>query len=378
MLLRAHQSGCTQPRLLILSDDAELLRLMIEGLNRPCMKPERVATDDPCGVSCECGLDGRPCVQVIDSLHRLYEGDLERWDVLLCGSMLDDGSGFDALAFARGMRPDMPVIMTAPPGESALAVEAIRAGAADVLLATAGNMLSLPLAIEKSLAQHRTKRENERLQADLARSVAETAVKNRQLEALIEQLETMARTDELTGLCNRRWFNLMLERAWAEAIRSGTPLAFAMMDLDGFKTINDHRGHQRGDELLRLAGRVIQANSRTVDLPARYGGDEFCILMPHTHVWEAAKVMQRITDAFAVAMQKIGEEGQSLSMSVGVSHIDVTRPSNADQLVLHADEALYAAKDAGKRCIMIREPRQAVPFEESVQSGAPVLLAPKP
>lgn len=368
-----------RPRLLILEDDADVLQVMLEGLGRPCCAPEKALRDggEARGdfaekLSCDCADAGlQPCVHIVRTLRELHRTDLEQWDVALCASSLMDGSGLDALAFVRGSCPELPLILTGPPGEAALAVESIRAGAADFLLTTGTNLLALPVSIEKCLAQQRIRQENARLQADLSRSLAETAVKNRQLQTLIQQLETMARTDELTGLCNRRWFNLMLERSWAEALRSGNPLAFAMMDLDGFKAVNDWRGHQKGDELLRMTGRVIQANSRVVDLPARYGGDEFCMLLPNTDHEEAATVLRRIASAFDNAMVDIRmAEGRTLSMSVGISHINLSRPASANQLVLHADEALYAAKSAGKSRIMLRHAHGVVPHETADMRGA--------
>jgi len=183
---------------------------------------------------------------------------------------------------------------------------------------------------------------------------------------VIHQLESMARTDELTGLFNRRWFNLMLQGTWAEATRNNLPLACMMIDLDGFKSVNDLLGHHQGDDLLRLAAKVIRANCREVDVPARFGGDEFSILMPHTRAEEAALVAQRVLrefdrsivsfNAHHEALQKPSLASRfTLSMSIGLSHVDVSRPINAEQLVNHADEAMYAAKGAGKRCVMMRE-----------------------
>lgn len=345
----------TPHRLLIVEENRDIVRLMLGGLSRDCCDLSAMAgraTHLPAACRCD-----QACCVVISSLRDLHRADLSEFDVVICASSLPDGSGLDALAYVRGVRPELCVILTGEVSDTPLAVEAIRAGAVDFLVATRGDLRTLPLAVEKCLAHHRIRLENDRLQDDLSRSLAETAVKNRQLQGLIERLETLTRTDELTGLCNRRWLNMALDRAWAESLRHGTPLAFAMIDLDGFKAINDQFGHQRGDEVLKMSARVLQANSRSVDLPARYGGDEFCILMPQTHPHDAVRVSQRIVEAFQIASDGWNAAEAPLGMSIGLSHVEVGHPASVTQLVAQADEALYAAKAAGKnRVVMFGTP----------------------
>jgi diguanylate cyclase (GGDEF)-like protein len=307
---------------------------------------------------------GCPCT-IIASLGELHAMDLALFDVVICSTTLADASGLDALAYIQGVRADIPVILIG--SDPALAIEAIRGGALDCLIInSAQDYHMLPLAVEKCLVHQRVRLENEQLHTDLRRSLSELAVTNQQLQNVIHQLESMARTDELTGLFNRRWFNLMLQGTWAEATRNNLPLACMMIDLDGFKSVNDLLGHHQGDDLLRLAAKVIRANCREVDVPARFGGDEFSILMPHTRAEEAALVAQRVLrefdrsivsfNAHHEALQKPSLASRfTLSMSIGLSHVDVSRPINAEQLVNHADEAMYAAKGAGKRCVMMRE-----------------------
>jgi diguanylate cyclase (GGDEF)-like protein len=240
--------------------------------------------------------------------------------------------------------------------DSSVAVEAIRGGAVDfIAVSNPGCLDDLPLTAEKCLVHQRMMNDNERLHRDLKTSLADLAVTNQQLQSVIRQLEVMARTDELTGLANRRWFNLMLEGHWAEALRHGLPLACLMIDMDEFKRVNDLCGHTHGDDLLRLAARVLRANCREVDVPARFGGDEFCVLMGHTQPAEAMLVAQRVQREFEVAVS--GREAQEprVGMSIGVSHIMLSRPASAEQLLRHADEAMYAAKAAGKHCVMLRQ-----------------------
>lgn len=367
----AHDHYSERPRLLIIHDDPEIVRSMLAAVSRACCGPTCIGgpdgADAPWHVTCSCAERGaeHPCFVVLSTLRELHGFDLSTCDVVICASSLDDGSGLDALAYLRGIRPDVPVIIAGDDSESPFAVEAIRAGAADFLITSSGELHMLPLAIEKCLAHQHIRQENEQLQDDLRQSLSETAMKNRQLQSLIHQLETMARTDDLTGLYNRRWLNLMLERTWSDAVRHGLPLAFIMIDLDGFKPINDALGHLKGDELLQMTARVLDTNCRQVDFPARYGGDEFCILMPNTLPNEAALVALRVQRAFISAQHARITGEMELGMSIGLSHVMLSKPANTDQLITHADEALYAAKNAGTNLLMVRERDKPVLLEQS-------------
>ena len=282
--------------------------------------------------------------EVIATQREFFDTDPATWDLIITASHITDGSGFDVLSYVQGLRPDVPVIVTGTPDEADAAVEAVRAGAADYLMLTGHEMISLPVTVQKCLALQVIRTENDDLHAELSHSLSELAVANRELQQMIQRLEIAARTDDLTKLSNRRWLNLMLDSRWEEATRNGIPLAFLMIDLDGFKSFNDTFGHQKGDEVLRLAARVLEANCRSIDVSARFGGDEFCILMPHTDPDSAVRVANRIALAFDEAVTAVAGAEVHVSMSVGVSHWQVTNPVNADELVRHADIAMYAAK----------------------------------
>src|SRR5439155_3897172 len=117
------------------------------------------------------------------------------------------------------------------------------------------------------------------------------------------------------------------------------------------KLLNDTHGHQVGDQLLIAAGKVIGANMRRMDVAARYGGDEFVLLLPHASAEDAAVVAQRIINDFAVAAQTTMRRPCAVTMSVGVSSIKKNHPSGADQLIALADAALYKAKQGGRNRI---------------------------
>ena len=229
-------------RFLIVESDDECLAHLRRALRPVCSVESSSSPANPPPTPAK----GRSTCDVVRSLAELHEYELAALELVICAVNLPDGSGLDALAFLRGMRQDLAVLVTGMPEDSTIAVEAIRAGATDFIVVPSHDLKTLPLTVEKCLAHQRIKHENDRLQRELSHSLAELEVKNRQLETVIRQLEVMARTDELTGLANRRWLNLMLTGMWAEATRHDLPLALAMMDLDGFKAVNDTCGHQRG------------------------------------------------------------------------------------------------------------------------------------
>ncbi|MHC4101951.1 MAG: diguanylate cyclase [Planctomycetota bacterium] len=321
--------------------------------------------------------EGDVCCQVLESLGMLYGFDLRRAELVICATDLPDGSGLEALDYLRSRTPHIPVILVGAPDDAAMAVEAIQAGAMDFVTSTGHDLPTLPLVVEKCLAQQRVKQENERLQADLSSSLTELAVKNRQLQAVVRQLEAMARTDDLTGLCNRRSLNEMLERAWEAAVEKGQPLAFMMIDVDDFKSVNDINGHLHGDELLRRIGTLIESNCRQGDVAARYGGDAFCVLMPDCEAAVAVRVAQRILLAYE-QMHRDRRPGEPRTgMSIGVAHIDLSRPGDTEALIRHADEALYAAKTAGKHRVMVRDHHGVRNAQAMLPKGPVEIRAPK-
>jgi len=161
------------------------------------------------------------------------------------------------------------------------------------------------------------------------------------------QLRELASRDSLTGLYNRRHFNEVLERRFAEAVRYETGLTCVMIDLDEFKSANDQFGHQLGDGLLALAATTIVSQLRTPDLAARFGGDEFVILLPQTNQDRARVLAARIMEKFA---RDVTERfpGLNVRMSVGIASLGSLDLPDADALVRAADQALYSAKAAGK------------------------------
>lgn len=318
-----------------------------------CLRLLVVASDDETGARLREVLGAEPEFLVCADLAALRAAPLEGVDLVISAVRLRDGSGFEVPDVVHG-RAEVPVILASALPDGAMAAAAIRSGALDLVVLDDAGLRLLPHTIDKCLAHHRLRQHRDRLTRALRASLAEFESRNAQLVKVIGQLETKARTDDLTGLANRRWLNVRIESEWAEATRNDLPLACLMMDLDCFKRLNDERGHQRGDQLLRTVGRVIRANCRDVDVAARYGGDEFCLLMPHTEPDEAVMVAERILTAFEVAMDMTPGDDPRVGMSIGVAHRQVSRPRDADHLLVHADEALYEAKALGRNQVVFR------------------------
>ncbi|HUS44730.1 MAG TPA: diguanylate cyclase, partial [Phycisphaerae bacterium] len=162
------------------------------------------------------------------------------------------------------------------------------------------------------------------------------------------KLEELATTDELTGLANRRRFMEILQTEIQRAKRHELPLALVMLDVDGFKAINDTHGHVFGDRVLVEFAKTLRGGARACDTTARYGGDEFMILMPETRVEEAVGAVERVRKAFSQRTISDGRRSLQVTVSAGVSGRQTDGVTTADGLVRLADEALYAAKHAGR------------------------------
>src|SRR6267143_2718294 len=162
------------------------------------------------------------------------------------------------------------------------------------------------------------------------------------------ELERLVVSDPLTGLYNRRYLVDRLAQEMNRVDRYGGTLAFAMIDLDGCKPVNDKYGHVFGDRLLRAVASEISRSLRTPDVAARYGGDEFAVILPQTQPEGALRVCERIRKAVDQLALNAGDEPVSVTASLGVANYPGELISTAEELVHAADEALYGAKRGGK------------------------------
>jgi diguanylate cyclase (GGDEF)-like protein len=169
----------------------------------------------------------------------------------------------------------------------------------------------------------------------------------------LRRAEALSVTDDLTQLYNSRYLNLVLRRESKRASRNGRPLSLLFMDLDGFKAVNDTYGHLAGSRALVEAAAVIRRSARETDVVARFGGDEFALVLPDTGSEGAAAVGDRIRERIA-AHAFLEDAGLNihLTLSVGVATLpDVA--ASAEELVRSADTAMYQVKGSGKNGIFI-------------------------
>ena len=165
-------------------------------------------------------------------------------------------------------------------------------------------------------------------------------------------LKSLAASDGLTGLANRRTFDQTLSMEWSRALRTKKPLSLVLADVDHFKLYNDRHGHQRGDECLRTVASLLERSTRPADLCARYGGEEFAIILPETDHTGACRFTERLRKELALVNVSHGALGAGpfVTLSMGVATQVPREGLDGDWLLKQADEALYAAKHSGRDC----------------------------
>ena len=259
-----------------------------------------------------------------EGLAKLTTGDA---DVCLLDYRLDRGTGIDMLREARRLSIDTPMIMMTAADSDEVDIAALEAGAVDFLLKAE----LTPRLLERSVRY---------------------AVK---LGATLRQLREQALRDELSGLLNRRELQSLLQNEWLRAVRFKRPFALGIADIDHFKRVNDTYGHPIGDRVIRHVGQVLETTLRRLDRVARFGGEEFAILMPETGRREAGIAMERVRAALAQAPCVLPEQGVQIpvTLSIGVA-VPLEDADSPDALIAAADRRLYAAKRAGRDAVRCR------------------------
>jgi diguanylate cyclase (GGDEF)-like protein/PAS domain S-box-containing protein len=185
-----------------------------------------------------------------------------------------------------------------------------------------------------------------------AKNLLESA--HRELQQSLTREQLLARTDDLTGLYNRRYFFKLAAREFSASVRYQRAFSIIMFDVDGFKRINDSFGHLTGDKALALVAQVTAAQMRASDMLARYGGDEFVILLPQTSAQQALAIAERIHASMAAARLETDKGGLSLTLSLGIAELNpASQNEMVESVIRRADEAMYAAKQAGQNRIVI-------------------------
>jgi diguanylate cyclase (GGDEF)-like protein len=180
----------------------------------------------------------------------------------------------------------------------------------------------------------------------------------KELESTSAQLKEFSFKDEVTGLYNRRFFSIRLEEEVSRYRRFNHPVSVVLLDLDGFKAVNDDLGHGAGDETLRAMAEILLKQSRGINVICRYGGDEFAVLLVETSKSGARLYADRIR---YVLSTWTFTHGRRVTASFGIASLPEDVAPAAEELIRAADEALYAAKRAGKNRVSVHEDVAAVP-----------------
>jgi diguanylate cyclase len=191
--------------------------------------------------------------------------------------------------------------------------------------------------------------QNQALHYQLESSTAEIKT----LKENLEDVQKEALTDGLTGIANRKNFDISLRREAMDAMENGAPLCLIMADIDHFKNFNDTHGHQTGDHVLRFVGSMLTNSVKGQDIPARYGGEEFGIILPNTELAEAMHIADTIRQAISakrLRKKQSGEDIGCITISMGIAQFRPGEPLNA--LIKRADDGLYHAKHLGRNRVV--------------------------
>lgn len=251
----------------------------------------------------------------------------QKIDIVFLDFLLPDGDGFEFLTEMEKQDISVPVVVISGQGDEVIAARTIQAGAFDYISKARLDTATLKNTISATLEKARLMRET---------------------KIVSKKIVDMAVRDDLTGLCNRRNFNEVVEIEVKKAKADDSDMALCMMDLDHFKQVNDTYGHQAGDMVLSETGRLLKECFRTEDLAFRYGGEEFSVILPRTQADTAKSACERFKKALAQKQFACKGTNFKMTVSIGIAQIDEAGLTTPFQIVNMADHALYMAKQKGR------------------------------
>jgi diguanylate cyclase (GGDEF)-like protein len=334
--------------LILIVDDEKFIRLVLKRV----MEREGYNTAE--------AVDGEDCLLVCQQLlekHRESSstetvGVSSIPDIILLDAMMPYMDGFTCCSRLQALFGDQcpPILMVTTLSDKQSIDRAFEAGATDYIT----KPIHWPVLLQRVRRLLQTQwamQEQTRLLAELTATMEHERLLKEQLEVANQKLERLASLDGLTQIANRRCFDACLQQEWQRLAREQAPLSLLLCDIDFFKEYNDRYGHLAGDECLKQVANIIrQAAKRPADLAARFGGEEFAVILPNTDLHGASWVAKEIQDnlkqeAIAHAYSQVS---LSITISIGIAEIIPSSQQSPLLLVEKADQALYRAKLHGK------------------------------
>ena len=254
-------------------------------------------------------------------------------DLVLLDYLLPGADGFDFIRALKTKDKEIPLVILTGQGNEMVATRLIQEGADDYLTKSRFDRESI---------------------AACFRNVMEKGKLKREIRSAQRKISEMATLDELTGLYNRRYFMEALDRERARAERHRKALSLCMIDIDLFKKVNDKMGHTAGDLVLANMGEIIREWSRQTDLPCRYGGEEFAVILPETDLEGARVACERLRHKVVESRVEWRTGPIRVTVSIGITENRIGIKDSLRKLIDRADEALYHAKETGRNRVKIR------------------------
>ncbi len=253
--------------------------------------------------------------------------------------------GIEQLLELKRLKPETEIILLASNATMGAALPVIRAGALDYLFKPFEELDLVTTGVRRVAEKIRIQRENRALVEALER-------KNQELEQLNNVLTQLATYDGLTGLYNHRHFHESLSSEVDRARRAGKVFSLLMLDLDNFKQYNDSHGHSSGDNVLRGVGEILKKRLRKSDLPARFGGEEFIIMLPETNKERARRVAEEIRKRIENHPFPGRETQPTGKVTVSISVVSYPEDGTEPSLLIHsADRIVLSAKEKGRNIV---------------------------
>ena len=308
----------SEPGAILVADDSAVVRAIVRR------------TLEKAGHSVQEAADGTEALNLIEK---------GAFDLLITDLAMPGLDGFAVLSAVRERSLNTEVIILTGAGANDMnsAIRALRLGAHDYLTKPPSSSEQILLTVERAIEKKRLREDNARL---------------------LRELEELSRTDALTACRNRRSFDEVFPREVARAHRYDFPLALVMLDLDHFKKVNDTYGHPGGDEVLRAFAGLASRVFREADMLYRYGGEEFVAVLPHTTALGARQAAERLRRDLRNLPIRVAASTVTVTCSIGVAELEAG-DGDGQPLMERADQALYAAKAAGRDRIEVRLKRTA-------------------